>query len=121
MRLLNMKRLRVLSLVLSAQLCRAVDYAIPYNADYSYVVIVAKQQPTGVFLAERRNGELRKIPQTVRLNDGSFSILCDLKFGDRKGGVGYALVNLKGAIKVSKNGVRKIGSKAGKRLKPPGK
>lgn len=113
-------KILILALVFGfSSICQAEKYSIPYNEDYSYVVDMSEGKAKSIHLAEKSDTGLKKIPQTVRWDGPQFSILCDIKFRDPKNKTaiaGFALVNLKGEVAITKNLVPKIGNQPGTRL-----
>lgn len=88
-------------------------YTVPYNDTYSYVVNITDGKLRDLFLAEKSGNTLEKIPQTVRIEGRTFSILCDLKMKAPGGKSGIGLANLKGEVEITKNLAPRIGKSAG--------
>ena len=86
-----------------------------FEDNYSYVVTVTDSQPKAIFIADTSGDTFKKIPQTVRFDRDSFSIICDLKLR-RGNSTVYALVHPKGSITISKAGIPSINGKTGKPL-----
>jgi hypothetical protein len=92
-------------------------YSVKYDDTYSYVVTITGGKLNDIFIAERSEKGLAKIPQTVRIEGSNFSILCDLHMKGPGGTGGIALANLKGEVQLAKNSAPKIGKNTGVPLK----
>jgi len=112
-----MKPIAALLLLASSATAFPGIFTVPYRDSYSYVVRITDGKLSDLYLAEKSKNTLEKIPQTVRIEGRTFSILCDLKMKGPGGASGIGLVNLKGEVKFAKNLVPKIGKSTGTLLR----
>lgn len=98
-----MKFLLPILFLASLAACLAEEYSVKYNDAYSYVVELSDGKLKTIYLAEKGKGRLFKIPQTVRLDGFTFSILCDLHSTTPDGTTVTGLANIKGEVQMTKD------------------
>lgn len=112
-----MKPIAALLLLASSAIAFPGIFTVPYRDSYSYVVRITDGKLSDLYLAEKSKNRLEKIPQTVRIDGRTFSILCDLKMKGPGGASGIGLVNLKGEVEIDRNSTPRIGKSTGVLLK----
>ena len=112
-----MRQLPTFLLLATAGTAFPATYSVKYDASYSYVVRITDGKFKDIFLAEKSENGLTKIPQTVHVDGSNFSILCDLHVKGPGGSAGIALANLKGEVQLTKDSIPKIGKNTGTLLK----